>query len=152
MLIIFHVFISSLSMRTNVCSAVWPIDQEIQTNMNNLSRGYEDPWQVAINGCTGCCFCFLLLSFALAGQRSVSPPPPRIVPATLQNSLIKRLPDSDVASPAVRRARQTASRMEVNKPKCAHMLRDRLLSDQRGSHSTHLLRLLLVLTPLFLLR
>lgn len=50
--------------------------------------------------------------------------------ATPQNSLIEGLPDNDVASPAVRRACQPVGRIEVNKPKCMYMLRDRLLSEQ----------------------
>ena len=62
------------------------------------------------------------------------------VVAMLLNSLIKGLPDNDVASPAVRRACQPAGRIEVNKPKCMYMLRDRLLSEQQGSNGTDLLR------------
>lgn len=60
--------------------------------------------------------------------------------ATPQNALIKGLPDNDVASPAVRRACQASSGIEVNKPKCMYMLRDRLLSEQQGSIGTDLLR------------
>lgn len=57
-----------------------------------------------------------------------------------QNSLISGLPDNDAAPPAVKRACQPAGRIEVNKPKCMYMLRDRLLSEQRGSGGTDLLR------------
>lgn len=49
---------------------------------------------------------------------------------TLRDSLIEGLPVNDVASPAVRRDCQLARRIEVNKPKCMYMLRDRLLSEQ----------------------
>lgn len=55
-------------------------------------------------------------------------------------SLIKVLPDIDAASPAVRRACQPAGGIEVNKPKCVYMLRDRLLRERRGSGGTDLLR------------
>lgn len=78
---------------------------------------------------------FFLLSFALAAPLCHCN-----VPATLQNSLIKALPDNDVASPAVRRACQTADRIGVNKPKCMYMQRNRLLSKQQGSCGTDLLR------------
>lgn len=42
------------------------------------------------------------------------------------------LPDNGAASPAARRACQPAGGIEVNKLKCMYMLRDRLLSEQRG--------------------
>lgn len=42
------------------------------------------------------------------------------------------LPDDGTASPAARRACQPAGGIEVNKLKCMYMLRDRLLSEQRG--------------------
>ena len=64
--------------------------------------------------------------------------------ATQQNSLIKGLPDNDVASPAGIRACQPPGRIEVNKPKCMYMLRDRLLSEQQESGGTDLLGFFLV--------
>lgn len=67
------------------------------------------------------------------------------VPATLQNYLIKALPDNNVASPAVRRACQPVSRIAVNKPKCMYMLRDRLLSEQQETGGTDLLSISLTL-------
>lgn len=135
----FLVFIFNLRMRSNECMYLWepwdPSTSRWKMMINNLSSGYDhwragcDEWMQML------CFCFFPCHLSLSVSVTLCN-----VLATPQNSLIKGLPDNDAASPAVRRACQPAARIEVNKPKCMYMLRDRLLSEQQGSGGTDLLR------------
>lgn len=133
----FLVFIFSLRMRSNECMYLeepWgPSTSRSKMPINNLSPGYEHKWTQML------CFCFFSC-YLLHLQGSALFVTICSVLATPQNSLIKRLPDNDVASPAVRRACQPAGRIDLNKPKCMYMQRDRLLSEQQGSRGTDLLR------------
>ena len=92
--------------------------------------------RAVINGCR-CCVCVFSCYLLLRSSLCVTLCD---VLATPQNALIKGLPDNNVASPAVRRACQPAGGIEVNKPKCMYMLRDRFLSEQQESGGTDLLR------------
>lgn len=117
-----------------------------QNKINNLSPGYDmnaerqhcdKPMQV-FWGCFFSFFCYLLprvaysfchplrcddRAFKLLGQAEVGGG---------GGGSEGGLPDNGAASPAARRACQPAGGIEVNKLKCMYMLRDRLLSEQRG--------------------